>query len=155
MAWLFPPCLPPQREKERRQEMMLESGRDKEEVEMICSEYVQTRMAELDTELQGRHGLSQAELMEAQTAHAEDPAIVELMNSLRTLIVGEEQAAQMEQLAASAPADMNADLFLPIFQSHVSFVEKKVVELFKKAAEETRGQSREERHSYLQFLCVV
>jgi hypothetical protein len=123
-----------------------------EEIESKVAELMQDRMEALDKSLHAKYAVTQSQLMEAQHKYSEDATVGAMMRALKQLVLGEEQTAMFEAMSKLAPADMTADKFTRVFQEHSEFIEKKLGELFKRAAAETVGRSREEKDSYMQML---
>lgn len=127
-------------------------GASDEEAEEEGLGVMQARMQAMDLELQASHSVTQMELMEAQTAFADDAAVQRLMREVKCLIFGEEQTAAYEAMSAAAPAHMTASDFVPLFKKHLGFMEAKIAAFFAKAARDTAGASAEEKEAYMQFL---
>ena len=125
---------------------------DENEIEEEVGAFMQERMESLDKSLHAKYKVTQKQLMEAQQKYSEDATVGALMRTLKQVVLGEEQAAMLEAMAKLAPADMTAEKFARVFREHTEFIEKKMAELFKRAAAETVGRTVEEKESYMQML---
>jgi hypothetical protein len=60
----------------------------------------------------------------------------------------------MELMLLNAPADVTIESFLETFKRHLETVEKKMTEVFEKAARETIGRDAEEKERYMALLTM-
>ena len=91
--------------------------------------------------------------MNAQHEYKKDPEIKDLMDQLKSMFFGEDQANSMpDPEDIVVPEGMSVDIFLEKFEKHVQVVDEAFRDAVKEAKEAT--PSGEERVTYLQMLMM-